>query len=229
MKKIFKFGEDVEGYDIPVLNEREIRAAAGILFLATFMSLMFILFKGNFVPIKYVITFFLIDFLIRVFINPKFSPTLIFGRLIVQNQTPEYVGAVQKKFAWIIGVVLSAIMFFNFIILNAFSPITGITCLICLIFLFFESAFGICLGCKFYPLFFKGKIQYCPGEVCDVKQKQDIQKTSISQLIILILFIAFSFLTVNLMHDRFSEKPHALFGNKSVENNGVKPITPQKN
>ena len=28
-----KFGEDVEGYDIPVLNEREIRASAGILFL----------------------------------------------------------------------------------------------------------------------------------------------------------------------------------------------------
>jgi hypothetical protein len=52
MKKIIKFGETVEGYDIPVLNEREIRAAAGILFLATFLSLMFILFNGNFVPIK---------------------------------------------------------------------------------------------------------------------------------------------------------------------------------
>jgi hypothetical protein len=113
--------------------------------------------------------------LIRVFINPKFSPTLIFARLIVQNQTPEYVGAAQKKFAWIIGIVLSAIMFFNFIIFNAYSPITGIICLICLIFLFFESAFGICLGCLFYPLFFKEKIQYCPGEVCEVKPKQDIQ------------------------------------------------------
>ena len=41
---MIKFGEKVEGYDIPVLNEREIRAAAGILFLATFTSLMFILF-----------------------------------------------------------------------------------------------------------------------------------------------------------------------------------------
>ena len=215
MNKIIKFGEDMEGYNIPVLNEREIRAAAGILFLATFTSLLFILFKGNFVPIKYVITFFLTDFLIRVFINPKFSPTLIFARLIVGNQTPEYVGAAQKKFAWIIGVVLSAIMFINFIIINAFSPITGIICLICLIFLFFESAFGICLGCMFYPLFFKEKIQYCPGEVCEVKPKQDIQKTSKSQFIILLAFIVFSFLTVYIMHDRFSEKPHALFGNKS--------------
>ena len=217
MKKLIRFGEDVEGYNIPVLNEREIRAAAGILFLATFMSLMFILFKGNFIPIKYVIILFLTDFIIRVFINPKFSPTLIIARLIVRNQTPEYVGAAQKKFAWIIGVVLSATMFVFFIFVNAYSPITGITCLICLIFLFFESVFGICLGCKFYPLFFKDKVQYCPGEVCDVKQKQDIQKTSKSQLLILVAFVAFIFLLVNLMHDRFNEKPHALFGNKGVE------------
>jgi hypothetical protein len=217
MKKIIKFGEDVEGYNIPVLNEREIRAAAGILLLVTYTSLMFILFKQNFIPIKYVIILFLTDFIIRVFINPKFSPTLIIARLIVRNQTPEYVGAAQKKFAWIIGVILSATMFVFFIIVNAYSPITGITCLICLIFLFFESVFGICLGCKFYPLFFKDKVQYCPGEVCDVKQKQDIQKTSKSQFLILLAFVAFIFLLVNLMDDRFSEKPHALFGNKGIE------------
>jgi predicted outer membrane lipoprotein len=217
MKKLIKFGEDVEGYDIPVLNEREIRAAAGILFLATFTSLLFILFKADFVPIKYAITFFLADFMIRVFISPRFSPTLIFARLIVRNQTPEYVGAAQKKFAWIIGVVLAAAMFFFFIIVNAYSVITGIICLICLIFLFFESAFGICLGCKFYPLFFKDKVQYCPGEVCDVKQKQDIQKTSSGQLMVLLAFIAFIFLTVWLMNDRFNEKPHDLFGDKKTE------------
>jgi hypothetical protein len=212
MAKLFKFGEDVEGYNIPVLNEREIRAAAGILFLATFTSLMFILFNGNFIPIKYVISIFLADFMIRVFINPEFSPTLIFARLIVRNQTPEYVGAAQKKFAWIIGVVLAGTMFFFFIIVNAYSPITGIICLICLVFLFFESAFGICLGCKFYPLFFKEKVQYCPGEVCDVKHKQDIQKTSKSKIIILLIFIALISLSVYLFNEKFSEKPYDLFG-----------------
>ena len=85
MNKLIQFGENVEGYNIPVLNEREIRASAGILFLATFISLMLIIFKNNFLPIKYVITIFLTDFIIRVFINPKFSPTLIIGRLIVGN------------------------------------------------------------------------------------------------------------------------------------------------
>jgi len=212
MNKTIQFGENVEGYDIPVLNEREIRASAGIFFLATFLSLMLILFKNNFVPIKYVITLFLTDFSIRVFINPKFSPALIIGRLIVRNQVPEYVGAQQKKFAWIIGLILSASMFTFMVIVNSYSPITGITCLICLVFLFFESAFGICLGCKVYSLFYKGKAQYCPGEVCDRKSKQDIQRTSLAQVLIVFAFVAYVFLAAYLFNDQFKKQPYDLFG-----------------
>jgi hypothetical protein len=212
MNKLIQFGENVEGYNIRVLNEREIRAAAGLLFLATFTSLMFILFKNNFVPVKYVLTIFLTDFIIRVFVNPKFSPTLIIGRLIVSNQLPEYVGAKQKKFAWVIGIVLSATMFILMVIVNSYSPVTGIICLICLIFLFFESAFGICLGCKFYSLFYKEKAQHCPGEVCDVRSKQDIQKTSGVQLLIIVAFIGYIFLGAYLFNGDFSKSPHYLFG-----------------
>jgi len=212
MKRIIQFGENVKGYNTPVLNEREIRASAGILFLAVFMSLMLIIFKNNFLPIKYVLTVFLTDFIIRVFINPRFSPTLIIGRLIVGNQVPEYVGAQQKKFAWIIGIILSATMFILMVIVNSYSPITGIICLICLVFLFFESAFGICLGCKFYPMFHKEKPQHCPGEVCNVKSKQDIQKTSAVQLLIILAFAGYIVLTVFLFNDEFSKKPYDLFG-----------------
>ena len=35
MNKAKQFGETVEGYNIPVLNEREIRASAGILYFFT--------------------------------------------------------------------------------------------------------------------------------------------------------------------------------------------------
>ena len=59
MNKVIQFGEDVKGYDIPVLNEREIRAAAGIFFLATFISLMLIIFKNNFLPIWSLLFFML--------------------------------------------------------------------------------------------------------------------------------------------------------------------------
>ena len=76
---VIKFGEDVEGYDIPVLNEREIRASAGIMFLGLFTSLVLIMFKQDFLLVKYVIVIFLTDFVIRVFVSPKFSPVLIIG------------------------------------------------------------------------------------------------------------------------------------------------------
>lgn len=210
-----QFGEKVAGYPIPVLNEREIRAAAGILFLATFISLNIILATGNFVPVKYVVTVFLLDFIIRVFVNPRFAPMLIIGRLIVGRQVPEYVGAPQKKFAWIIGVVLSATMFVFLVLVNAYSLITGITCLVCLVFLFFESAFGICLGCKFYPLFFKGRAQYCPGEVCDVRSKHDIQKTSGAQWLIVAGLFVFIALVGSLFNGQFRKAPHYLFENNA--------------
>lgn len=213
---MIKFGEDVEGYNIPVLNEREIRASAGILFLFMLISLMMILFKGNFLMIKYVIILFLSDLLIRVFVNPRFSPTLILGRLIVSRQVPEYVGAAQKKVAWEIGIILATLMFVLLVVVNSYSIITGLTCLVCLIFLFFESVFGICLGCLVYRWYYKEKAQYCPGEVCDVKSKQAIQKTSGSQLLIIIGFIAFVFLLVYLFNDNFNEKPTALFGSEST-------------
>jgi Domain of unknown function (DUF4395) len=212
MSKIFQFGETVPGYSIPVLNEREIRAGAGILFLATFYSLMVIMFRENFVPVKYVITVFFTDFLIRVFISPRYSPVLILSRWIVRNQNPEYVGAKQKKFAWVIGVILSGTMFIFFNIVNAFSPITGIICLICLIFLFFESAFGICIGCKMYSLMYKEKAQYCPGEICERKDRQPIQKVSGVQYGILFLFAGYIVLVVFLANDHFAKKPYDLFG-----------------
>ena len=211
------FGENVEGYTIPVLNEREIRAAAGMMFSATFISLMLILFKGNFVPIKYVLIIFLTDFSIRLFVNPKFAPILIIGRLIVSNQNPEYVGAAQKKFAWYIGLILSATMFVLMVIINSFSYITGIVCLICLILMFFETAFGICLGCKIYKIFNKEKVQYCPGEVCDQKAKQDIQKTSKIQLAVVLILISFILLIAIRFNEKFKEKPFNLLETKKSE------------
>ncbi len=220
MSKIFKFGEDVKGFSIPVLNEREIRAAAGILFLMMFTTIMIVVMKGNFTPLKYAVVIFMVDIVIRVLVSPKYSPTLIIGRLIVRNQTPEYVGAKQKKFAWIIGIVLALTMFVHLVVANAASPITGLICLICLIFLFFESAFGICIGCKFYSWIYKEKAQYCPGEVCEIKDRQEIQKTSWSQILIVLAFFAFIFLTVVLFKENFSKKPYDLFGLEKTEKPG---------
>jgi hypothetical protein len=211
MKDTLQFGENVPGYAIPVLNEREIRAAAGIMFVIIYTSLMFILFSNDFRLVKYVVSVFLLDFLIRVFISPKFSPSLIVGRLIVRNQVPEYVGAQQKKFAWVIGVVISATMFVLLVVMNAAGLPTGIGCLACLIFLFFESAFGICLACVAYRFFLGEKAQYCAGEVCELKDQQPIQRTSGVQLGVVVAFIVVIVLMINFFSPMFSVPPRVLF------------------
>ncbi|NQV50570.1 MAG: DUF4395 domain-containing protein [Candidatus Marinimicrobia bacterium] len=216
MSRIRQFGEEVAGYSIPVLNEREIRAAAGMLFLLMFVSIQRAASVGDFVLLKYAVVLFLTDISIRIFINPKFSPTLIMGRFFVRNQVPEYVGAQQKIFAWRIGFALASIMFVLLIVVNTYSPITGLICFICLIFLFFEAVFGICLGCKFYSMLYKEKAQYCPGEVCDLKSKQEIQIISKIQIIIVVAFIAFMWLTILLFNDIFVEPPYDLFGLESA-------------
>ncbi len=206
-----QFGETVPGYNIPVLNEREIRASAGILFLFVFMAIQRVIYTGDFLMIKYFVLIFLAEFIVRVFISPKYAPTLIIGRMIVSKQTPEYVGAAQKKFAWIIGLVLAVTMLVLLVFMNTKSPVTGIICLICQIFLFFESVFGICLGCLFYNLFYKEKAQHCPGEVCERKDKQAIQRVSWTQILIVIAFVALAVAAFMLCKANFNQAPVNLF------------------
>jgi len=185
-----QFGEDHPDYSVRVLNEREARGAAGIMFLFAMIAFMTAWFKGDFTPTKLTIVAFFIDFFIRVLINPRFSPTLIMARWMVNNQTAEYVGAPQKRFAWSIGLVLATFMIFLVVINDVRGPINMITCLVCLILLFFESAFGICVGCKMYNLFNKEKAQLCPGNVCEIKDRESIQIVTLAQALIAMGYVA---------------------------------------
>ena len=190
MASFLQFGEDHPDYSVRVLNEREARGAAGIMFLFAMIAFMTAWFKGDFTPTKLTIVAFFIDFFIRVLINPRYSPTLIMARWMVKNQTAEYVGAPQKRFAWSIGLVLATFMMFLVVINDVRGPINMITCLVCLILLFFESAFGICVGCKLYNLFNKEKAQLCPGNVCEIKDRQSIQIVTLAQALIAIGYVA---------------------------------------
>jgi hypothetical protein len=160
------------------------------MFLFAMIAFMTAWFKGDFTPTKLTIVAFFIDFFIRVLINPRFSPTLIMARWMVNNQTAEYVGAPQKRFAWSIGLVLATFMMFLVVINDVRGPINMITCLVCLILLFFESAFGICVGCKMYNLFNKEKAQLCPGNVCEIKDRESIQIVTLAQALIAMGYVA---------------------------------------
>jgi hypothetical protein len=209
MSKIFYFGEKIKGFDVRVLNEREIRAGAGILFFFAILSFSNAWLTGNFYPTKLFVIAFLIDFFIRIFINPKYAPSLIVGRFIVNNQDPEYVGAPQKKFAWVGGFVLGITMFFVAIVNNIMGPVNLLICLTCLTLLFFETSFGICLGCKAYNKFNKEKAKLCPGGSCDIKKKVSIQKITLLQVVSVIIFLGVIALISysNLMKGENKESP----------------------
>ena len=188
MSNFFQYGERVDGYDILVLNEREARAAAGILFIGAFIGLTNGVMLGTAIFSKYFVTFFMIDFIIRV-IQPRYSPSLLLGRLFVANQKPEYVGAIQKRFAWAIGAIISMPMFYYLVINFQPNPLKVLVCLICMFLLFFESAFSICIGCKLFSLLKKDDPKYCPGGVCEINIKDPIQRFDPIQKIIVTLTI----------------------------------------
>lgn len=184
------FGENVPGYAIPVLNEREARAGAGILFVVAMVAFMHAWLDGNFSLVRVVVLAFFVEFVIRVLISPRYAPSLILGRFMVRNQVPEYTGAAQKRFAWALGLTLASVMSYIVLFTGARGPLTMLICVACLTLLFFETAFGICLGCMMYNAVMKDPAQLCPGGVCEIRQKDDIQRLSLSQGAALAGFLA---------------------------------------
>ncbi|TXT38113.1 MAG: hypothetical protein FD135_3071 [Comamonadaceae bacterium] len=165
---LFQFGQHQPEFAIPVLNERAVRASAGLLFLVGLVAFMNAWLVGNFALTRVFVVVFLVDFSIRILINPKFSPTLVLGHWVVRKQQPEWVGAPQKRFAWAIGWALALVMLYLVVLNNLIGPVNLIVCALCLTLMFFEAAFGICLGCKIFKMLSPEKAQHCPGGVCEL-------------------------------------------------------------
>jgi len=187
MAAVFEFGDKLDAYEVRVLNERVARAGAGILFFLAMIAFMNAWLSGNFQPTRVFVVGFLIDFTIRVFVNPRYAPSLILGQWAVRRQQPEYVGAPQKRFAWAIGLALALTMFYLVVLNNLVGPLNLVICALCLTFLFFETAFGICIGCKVYNLFNREKAQLCPGGVCEVEPARGTGVTP-AQIAVVALF-----------------------------------------
>jgi hypothetical protein len=177
------YGEIVPGYDIPVINEKEARAAAGILtMLGTIVIFLGIGFN-HIIVAKVYLAFLWFDFVARVF-NPRYSPSLLLGKFIVRNQKPEYVGAIQKRFAWMLGWFISFPMVYWFVLNWDITFYKVLVCVLCITLMFFESAFAICIGCILYKYITKEDPKHCPGGSCEITIKEPIQMFNPMQKII---------------------------------------------
>jgi hypothetical protein len=171
---LLNYGEKVPGYDVRVVNEREARAAAGILGMLGVIVIFVGIGYNHIIVARVYLAFLWFDFLARV-INPNYSPSLLLGRFVVQNQTPEYVGATQKRFAWTIGWFIAFPMVYWFVLHWDITFYKVMLCVLCLALTFLESAFSICVGCMIYKAITKNDPKHCPGGVCEIRKKEPIQ------------------------------------------------------
>lgn len=186
----FDYGLRVPGYDVTVINEREARAAAGILFMLGMIVIFVGIGFGHIIVARVYLAFMFVDFTVRM-ISPNYSPSLLLGKFAVRNQTPEYVGGLQKRFSWTIGWFISLPMMWWFVIHWDITFYKVLVCILCLTLMFLESAFSICLGCMLYKLIVREDPQYCPGGTCAIKVKEPSQMFSPLQAIIALFTFLF--------------------------------------
>lgn len=152
-----------------LINEREVRGAAGLLFVFGFYGFIVATLLGDVSVIRAFAIFFMIDMFIRLFIGPKWSPTILLASLLVFRMQPEMVGLPQKKFAWGLGYFLAVVGCFGFGWLGLPFALVGWLCVLCLTLLFLEAAFGLCVGCWLYRVIKREEPENCPGGVCSHK------------------------------------------------------------
>ena len=175
---IRRFGDDPEGRGYKTLDERVMRGSAGIMLALGVIALVNGFVLKNYIVLPYISGFLMINFLIGIFIHPRFSPTVAVAKLIVRKQSPLPIGAVQKKFAWSLGLALATAIFtMSLFLLNDVTWFNSVCqlCIICIALLYLETAFGICVGCKLYPLAIWLKLlkkpeikPNCMGDACEL-------------------------------------------------------------
>lgn len=146
------------------------------MFVLGFFAFFQAFYLREFIFIQVFVFILFFDFFMKVIVGTKFSPVSQLANLIVSKQAPEYVGAVQKRFAWSIGLILASTMIVMLFVFGIQGLPNLIVCGVCLTFMFLETSFGICVGCKIYNYLMSVGIiatpEYkpaCPGNVCAIE------------------------------------------------------------
>lgn len=169
----------IDGKPAPygVVNERSVRATAGIMFLIGILTFFRIRLTGDYTVLMVVVPLFWLEFLLKTILGPKYSIFGILGRFATKKQKPEWVGAAQKRFAWGLGLGLASTMMVVSVGLQIRGWLPFAICMTCLTFMWMESALGICVGCKIYAWLQRAGVigvpehpPACPGGACSVQR-----------------------------------------------------------
>jgi Domain of unknown function (DUF4395) len=152
------FGQRISGLVVdgrelhaPVFNEVEVRAAAGLTMVIGAVAFAYAYFTHLYIPLQVVASFFFAEFLIRLTFGLRHSPIGVVARAMTFNQSPQWVSAKPKRFAWTIGLAIGLSMtVITNVGIRGWLPRS--LCLTCLTMMWLESALGLCLGCKVHAL-----------------------------------------------------------------------------
>lgn len=166
--------DDGEKLHAAVFDEHQVRAAAGLTMVAGAVAFAYAYFDQNYTPLQVVTCVFFVEFLIRLTLGLRYSPAGAIAQAMLGGRAPQWVSAKPKRFAWTIGLALSASM-----VVITSSGIRGLLprtiCLICLTMMWLESVLGVCLGCELHArLIRRGwttkdpAFEVCANGVCEL-------------------------------------------------------------
>lgn len=133
-----------------VLNERAIRASAWLMFAVWLSTIWYSVLTHDRSVMHIVVPLFWLHFFIATVFAPRFSPVAWIGKLLTSGQRPEYVWAIQKRFARGLGLFMATLMMLAVFVFHAPSYVLLSICGTCLLFMWLESAVWLCVGCKIY-------------------------------------------------------------------------------
>lgn len=188
-KHWFKPDSILSESSIPFINERALRARAGLMFLVPVILLFIRLDHGNHDEIivnaingaaiareySHAFAYSLIFFVMYEMISPMFvktahlSITSALGAFFTKNQQPIYQVMRPKVFAWSIGLILAILCQIS-LYYTVMQSIAFYFLATCLLFMWLESACGICAGCYVYYVLVRTGIIKDNCDTCNLEK-----------------------------------------------------------
>jgi hypothetical protein len=184
------------------VNETEVRIATWIALVLGLISFSLVMLKWEFHITLFTVWAIWLDFILKIFIWPEFSIFWSIIRPFIKNKEKLWVWAVQKRFAWTIWLILSTFVMFCLLILGWYilwesptiiwiiktinlniinntlfvTPMNPavLACVLCIIFMWFETVVWFCVWCAMYKslvsywIIKRYKWQNCINWACEI-------------------------------------------------------------